>query len=89
MNAQAIEHDNLREIRRLNQRGGRQLSIVDLIQAGEAEIVATNVNVVTVTKITCTFDLAGKATGKWNVVVTNPADTTPGTLTNGFTINAP
>jgi hypothetical protein len=37
------------------------------------------------TKITCTFDLTGAATGLWNVVVTND-DTQSGTITNGFEV---
>jgi hypothetical protein len=63
---------------------------VKLTKSGEADIVGTNVSLDSVSKITCTFDLTGKATGQWNVVVINPADeSNPGTLTNGFTINAP
>jgi len=59
---------------------------VKLTKSGQSDIVATNVVVVSSTKITCTFDLTGKATGQWNVVVTNPNGESA-TLTNGFTIN--
>ena len=45
-------------------------------------------NVVSSTKITCSFNLAGKALGQWNVVVTNP-DAQSGMLANGFTITDP
>jgi len=62
---------------------------VKLTKAGQGDIVATNVAVVSGSKITCTFDLTGKATGPWNVVVINEADPTAATLNNGFTINAP
>jgi len=61
---------------------------VRLIKMGEADIVATNVVRVSVSQITCDFDLSGAATGAWNVVVTNP-DSQSGTLLNGFTVNPP
>ncbi len=57
-----------------------------LTKSGESDIAGTSVSVVSSTKITCVFDLTGKTTGQWNVVVTN-ADSLSGTLTNGFTIN--
>lgn len=59
---------------------------VKLTRAGQPDIAATGVTVVSATKITCTFDLTGKW-GQWNVVVTNP-DAQSATLTNGFTVNA-
>ncbi len=58
---------------------------VKLTKLPEADIVATGVTVVSATKITCTFNLTGKAAGQWNVVVTNP-DAQSATLANGFTI---
>ncbi|MFH1683973.1 MAG: hypothetical protein ABIA67_03735 [Candidatus Margulisiibacteriota bacterium] len=58
---------------------------VKFTKSGETDINAANVNVVSSQKITCTFDLTGKSTGNWNVVITNP-DTSSGTLPNGFTI---
>lgn len=58
---------------------------VKLTKASKNDIVATSVNVVTTTEITCSLDLASQALGLWNVVVTNP-DTQSGMLENGFTI---
>jgi len=58
---------------------------VKLTKTGSPDIIATSVTIIPPTKITCTFDLTGKATGQWNVVVTNPDGTLP-TLPNGFTI---
>jgi hypothetical protein len=48
------------------------------------DISATDI-VTIPTKITCTFDLTGAATGSWDVVVTNP-DSQSGTLTDGFAV---
>ncbi len=62
-----------------------------LEKAGESDIVATNVNVVSSTKITCTFTLPAPTVtsiGAWNVVVVNE-DTQSGVLSNGFTIIQP
>jgi hypothetical protein len=54
------------------------------------DIIATNVVVVSATRITCTFDLTGATAAPRNVTVANP-DSDAGTLVNGFTItsNAP
>ena len=60
---------------------------VKLTMSGQPDITATSVVVVSRTKITCTFDLNGKAAGLWNVVVTN-GDGGSGTLANSFTIIA-
>ncbi|MCX5784960.1 MAG: IPT/TIG domain-containing protein [Elusimicrobia bacterium] len=60
---------------------------VKLTKSGQTDIIATNVTVVSDTKITCTLLLNGAAIGLWNVVVTN-ADTRSGTLSNGFTVKA-
>ena len=60
---------------------------VKLTQAGEPEIVATDVSVVSSTQIACTLDLTGAATGSWNVVVANPGGQ-PVTLADGFTVTA-
>jgi hypothetical protein len=49
------------------------------------DIIATNVNVVSATQITCKFDLAGATAAKRSVTVTNPYSDT-GTLANGFTV---
>lgn len=61
---------------------------VNLSKSGQSDIPAANVVVVSATQITCDFGLSGKATGAWNVVVTNP-DQTTASLGNGFTITAP
>lgn len=61
---------------------------VKLTRSGEADIVATNVEVVSTSKIKCKFDLTGKTMGWWNVVVVN-ADSQPGSLPEGFRITGP
>ncbi len=58
-----------------------------LRRAGQADIVATGVTV-SAAEISGTLDLTGRATGSWNVVVTNP-DAQSGTLPGGFTVTAP
>jgi hypothetical protein len=49
------------------------------------DIIATNINVVSATQITCTFDLTGAMAARRNVTVTNLYSDT-GTLVNGFTV---
>ena len=58
---------------------------VRLTKAGQSDIIATGVTVVSSTQITCTIDTSGAALGRWNVVVQN-ADSQSGTLSNGFMI---
>ncbi len=59
---------------------------VRLTRAGSADVPATNVVVVSPTKITCQFGISSMAaTGSWNVVVTN-RDGRSATLSNGFTV---
>jgi hypothetical protein len=58
---------------------------VTLTRSGYADILATNVVIVSESKITCDLNLNGAATGQWNVVVTNP-DAQSATLLNGFTV---
>ena len=60
---------------------------VKLTKTGQTDIAATGVTVVSANQINCTIDLTGKATGQWNVVVTNP-DAQSGTLANGFTVTS-
>jgi hypothetical protein len=60
-------------------------SVVKLKKAGQSDINATNVTLVSDTKITCDFDLTGAAAGAWNVYVRNP-DGQSTTLTGGFTV---
>lgn len=60
---------------------------VRLTKTGQSAINATGVAVVSPSQITGNLDLTGKATGAWDVVVTNP-DAQSGTLPNGFTVTA-
>jgi PKD repeat protein len=60
---------------------------VALRRAGSTDILASDVAVISPTKITCLFNIpATAATGAWDVVVTNP-DGQSVTLAGGFTIN--
>ena len=61
---------------------------VRLTRTGQPDIVATGVSVVSSSRIACTFDLAGRAAGAWNVVVTNP-DGQSAVLPQGFTVRTP
>jgi hypothetical protein len=61
---------------------------VKLTKIGESDILAENVVVESAQKITCRFDLTGKSTGFWDVVVTN-TDNQSATLSRGFKIEAP
>jgi hypothetical protein len=45
---------------------------VKLTQAGQADILATNVVWVSATQITCDFPITGALAGDWTVIVTNP-----------------
>lgn len=56
---------------------------VRLRRFGQADVHAQNVVVSGEARITCVFDLTGKKTGLWDVVVTNP-DSRFGVLANGF-----
>ena len=67
--------------------GFRTGATVRLRKSGQSDITATDVAVVSPIKITCKFDLSGKAEGKWNVWVTND-DGKSGILTEGFTIES-
>jgi PKD repeat protein len=59
---------------------------VKLARAGQADIVATNVVVVTSAQITCRFAVPSTApVGAWQVVVTNPGGEY-GVLAGGFTV---
>jgi len=61
---------------------------VRLTRSGQTDINATGVNVVTDSKITCSFDLTGAQLGDWNVIVRNP-DLHEATLTAGFRVVTP
>lgn len=62
---------------------------VKLTKAGESDIIATNVQLISKNELTCTFDLKGKAVGKWDLIVYNVGSITkkektatpPGTFT--------
>ena len=68
---------------------------VKLTKAGETDIIATNVQLISKNELTCTFDLKGKAVGKWDLIVYNVGSITkkeklatpPGTFT--IVANAP
>ena len=55
------------------------------LQKGASSITATSVSVLSSTRIQCTFNLAGAATGPWDVVVVNP-DGQSGTGSGLFTV---
>lgn len=63
-------------------------SSVQLTKAGKTPIDADNETVASESVITCDLNLAGAATGRWNVVVTN-GDGLSGTLVDGFFISVP
>ena len=65
--------------------GFPEIVSVKLTRPGSQAITASGITVVSSSKITCNFDLAGKASGPWDVVVTKP-DGQSVTLPNGFTI---
>jgi hypothetical protein len=58
---------------------------VKITKAGESDINATNVVLVTTIKLTCDFNLTGATAGDWTVRVTNP-DTSYAELTDGFAV---
>ncbi|HET6581583.1 MAG TPA: hypothetical protein VFG36_06860, partial [Methanoregula sp.] len=61
---------------------------VTLVKSGYRDITATNVNVLSSSRITCTFSLPSNVgSGSWDVVVTNP-DGQYGISTNLFIIRA-
>jgi hypothetical protein len=55
-----------------------------LSKSGQTDIIGSNVVVASSVQITCTFDLTGKTTGHWDIVVTTGS--LSGTLANGFEI---
>lgn len=66
----------------------RSGAAVKLSKTGETDIIAENVVVESANKITCRFNLSGKAAGLWDVTVTND-DNQSGALAQGFKIEAP
>ncbi len=65
--------------------GFRSGATVKLKKAGQADINATDVSVVSGTKITCSFDFTGKAAGTWDLFVRN-TDGKSVTRTGAFTL---
>jgi len=61
---------------------------VKLKKSGQADIAAASVSVVSSTKITCRFNLAGAALGAWNLFIQNP-DGKSATRNNAFTVVPP
>ncbi|HXW99386.1 MAG TPA: hypothetical protein VEI51_06665, partial [Methanomicrobiales archaeon] len=62
--------------------------MVNLTRTGQANVTATNVTVVSPTKLTCTINLNGTLPGSWDVTVTNPGGGSA-TLPSGFAVTAP
>lgn len=58
------------------------------LKSGETEIEATNVQVVSSTRATCTIDLTGAAAGAWDVYAVND-DGEGATLPGAFTVEYP
>ncbi|MBU4174238.1 MAG: hypothetical protein KKB90_01060 [Actinobacteria bacterium] len=61
---------------------------VKLQKSGQADINASNVSVVSSTKLTCKFNLSGASTGAYTLKVTNP-DGQSSTKSNAFTVTSP
>ncbi len=66
---------------------------VKLVKPGEADIIATDVKVISKKQLSCSFDLHGQAVGKWYLIVANRSrfakkDKTA-TLVEAFTIQYP
>jgi hypothetical protein len=62
------------------------VTTVKLTRSLQSDISATNVTVISASQVTCSFNLAGAATGLWNVLVTNSAEQS-GIGTDLFTVN--
>jgi len=62
--------------------------VVSLTRAGWGNITATDVTTLSSTQVACTFDLAGRPAGPWDVAVTN-LDKQAAILPGGFTITQP
>lgn len=60
---------------------------VKLVKPGQLAIYATNVHVLSGSRITCDFDLTGADPGWWDVVITN-SDFQSYILSNGFRVRA-
>jgi hypothetical protein len=67
---------------------GFQAGATVRLEGNNATIDATNVNVVSPVRITCSIDITTAPVGAYDVVVKNP-DGSEGRLAGGFTVNAP
>ena len=61
---------------------------VKLSMAGESDVAGTNVVVQSSTTITADFDLSGAAVGFWELTVTNPAPSGPGSQVDALEVTA-
>ncbi len=70
-----------------------QSAIVKLSQPNETDIYASEVKVESENKISCKFDLKGKKTGKWDLIVANTDRITKrqkrASVSEGFTVEYP
>lgn len=66
----------------------RSGAAVKLSKTGESDIAGESIAVESAAKITCRFNLSGKAVGQWDITVTNE-DGLSGTLSSGFKIESP
>ncbi|MBU1943715.1 MAG: right-handed parallel beta-helix repeat-containing protein [Actinobacteria bacterium] len=81
---------NITNLKGTNFRNGATVKLIGPSGSGDTgagTINATNVNVVSSTKITCKFNLNGATAGKYNVKVEN-TDGKSGTKANAFTVNS-
>ena len=78
-------NDGWLQITNLAGSGFKNGAAVKLTSAGQPDIVASSVQWVSASKLTCSLNLTGAAAGTWNVVVTNP-DARSATLSNGFRV---
>ncbi len=65
----------------------QQGAMVSLHMEGQADRAATNVAVDSANHLSCTLDISGAATGKWDVIVKNP-DGQQAVLSAGFEVTA-
>jgi PKD repeat protein len=75
-------------ITNLSGTGFQPNATVRLTRVSHPDIIATDVNVVDPSKITCTLNLTGAEPGSWDVVVTND-DGQSGSLSGGFEVRYP
>ncbi len=61
-------------------------AVVRLTLTGQPDIIASGVTLIGDSLITCSFDLTGKATGTWDLAVTNPVDGTTSVRSTAFTL---